>query len=115
MRIKIAIAALLAVMFAVAGVTLASADPDDPRHDDARVVNLFTVTTQFAFVDADRSGETAPTLGDQFVFSDDVFDRKGGTKLGITGVACTIVRLEPANTPTEATIQCQATIRLDGG
>jgi hypothetical protein len=100
MRMKIAIAAILAVVFAVAGVTLASADPDGARDDDARVINLFTVTVQTAFVDADRSGETGVTLGDQFVFSDDVYDRNSRTKLGISGVACTVVRLEPTDKPT---------------
>jgi hypothetical protein len=114
MRIKFTLAAILAVLFAVAGVTLASAHSDGSRDDHARVIELFTVTAQSTFIDADRSGE-GPTLGDEFVFSDDLFDHKGGTKVGTDGVVCTIVRLEPPNSATEATLQCQATISLSGG
>jgi allene oxide cyclase-like protein len=115
MRTKIMIAAVLAVLFAVAGVTLAAADSNGSGDDDQpRVIKLF------AFNDPDRSvsvdvpptGGTAPTLGDGFVFSGDVFDHKGGTRLGTTAVQCTIVRLEP---PTEAVLQCVATISLEGG
>jgi hypothetical protein len=114
MRIKITIAAILAVLFAVAGVTLASADSNGSRDDHAQVINLFAVTAQFAFIDADKSGD-APTLGDEFVFSDDLFDHQGGTKIGTDGVVCTIVRLEPQDKPTDAVLQCQATISLAGG
>jgi hypothetical protein len=114
MRIKITLAAILAVLFTVAGVTLASADSSGTRDDNGQAIELFSVTAQFAFIDTDRSGD-GPTLGDEFVFADDLFDHKGGKKVGTDGVVCTIVRLEPPNKPTEATLQCQATISLSGG
>jgi hypothetical protein len=114
MRIKITLAATLAVLFAVAGVTLAAADSSRSGDGHAQVIKVFSVTAQFAFIDTDKSGAD-PTLGDEFVFSDDLFDRKGGTKLGTDGVVCTIVRLQPATAPTEASLQCQATISLAGG
>jgi hypothetical protein len=123
MRTKLAIAAVLAVVFAVAGVTIASADSKGSRHDDdhARVIKLFSRTADEAraqFVDVpplQHSDTDPPTLGDHFVFSDDLFDHEGGTKVGIDGAVCTVVRLDPLSGPTEAVLQCQATISLADG
>jgi hypothetical protein len=115
MRTKFLIATVLAAVFAAAGVTFASADSHSAGDDGAQSIELFAVTDQFAFIDADGSGETAPTVGDQFVFSDNLFDHKGGTKVGTDGVSCTFVHVAPAATPTEGTLQCVATVSLAGG
>jgi hypothetical protein len=55
-------------------------------------------------------GEPGDSLGDQSVFSQDLF--RGGEKVGVSGVVCTLVRLEPR---VSATLQCVATARLPGG
>ena len=117
MRSKITIAAVLAVIFAAAGVTLAAADSGGSGDDGApRVITLFAFSDpdRATFVDVAPTGD-APTLGDRFVVSGDVFDRKGGTSLGVTAVDCVFVRFEPIDSPTEATLQCVATISLEGG
>jgi len=116
MRIRLTITAVVAVIMAVAGVTLASAHSKGSRGDDhgARVIKLFAVTVQHHFVDLPPEAtpsNPAPSLGDEDVFSDDVFDKKGGTKLGTDGGVCTIVRVEP----TSAVAQCAATLSLGGG
>ena len=117
MRTKFTIAAVLAVIFAAAGVTLAAADSNGSGDDGSpRVITLFAFNDpdRSTSVDVDPTGAT-PTLGDRFVFSGDLFDRKGGTELGITAVDCVFVRFDPIDSPTEATLQCVATISLEGG
>src|SRR5688500_10835065 len=117
MRTKFTIAAVLAVIFAAAGVTLAAADSNGSGDDGSpRVITLFAFNDpdRATTVDVAPTGDT-PSLGDRFVFSGDVFDRKGGTELGITAVDCVFVRFDPIDSPTEATLQCVATISLEGG
>ena len=55
-------------------------------------------------------GEPGGSLGDQFVNSGDLF--RAGEKVGIDGVVCTLVRLEPM---VSATSQCVATAELPKG
>src|SRR5919107_2912941 len=57
MRTKFLIATVLAAVFAAAGVTFASADSHSAGDDGAQSIELFAVTDQFAFIDADGSGE----------------------------------------------------------
>jgi hypothetical protein len=108
MRSKLLSAALLAVVLAIAGGTLASAHGGSDRHR-ARVVTLFAVTDQEQFVDL---GKTGPSLGDMDVFSDNVFDHEGGTQLGTDGGVCTIVRLDST---TSATAECVVTVSVTAG
>ncbi|WP_071287109.1 allene oxide cyclase barrel-like domain-containing protein [Mycolicibacterium llatzerense] len=49
--------------------------------------------------------------GDQFIFSGDVFDRQGGTKLGRTAGQCTTV----SGDATSGDVSCTETFILDGG
>lgn len=76
MRTRLSIAAIVAVVLAVAGVALASADSSGGSSNDrsVRVINLFTLTVQEEFIDLGAPGP-APSLGDQFVFSEDVSRR----------------------------------------
>jgi hypothetical protein len=55
-------------------------------------------------------GEPGDSLGDQFVTSSDLFG--GDEQVGIDGVVCTLLRLEPM---VSATAQCVATAKLPKG
>ena len=94
MRSKLAVAALAAASLAFGGVTLASASSNGSSGDNrAQTMNLFSLTVQIEFIDLGPEGFS---LDDQQVFSDDLFDKKGGTKLGFDDGVCTIVRVEDA-------------------
>jgi hypothetical protein len=71
--------------------------------DDDRftVVRVTAVTVQEAGLDL---GDTGDSLGDEFVFSDDLFS--GGRKVGIDGVVCTLVRWSRWSPPL-----CSASLR----
>jgi hypothetical protein len=110
MRIKLFVAAALAVILSTAAVTLASASGETSSDDDATVITLFSTQDEFTFLDLDRSGGTTATMGDQVVFTDVLFDRQGGKEVGTDGVACTVV----AVTASAETDQCVATFSLTG-
>jgi Allene oxide cyclase barrel like domain len=112
MRVKLAVAGIAAAMLAVGGVTLASAHPAGSSHDHGvRVIKVFALTVQSASLDL---GDPGFSLGDQQVFADDLYDHKGGTKVGTDGVVCTIVRITDASTGS-GTAQCLATASLADG
>jgi hypothetical protein len=112
MRVKLAVAAICAVGLAVGGVTLASAHPTGSSDDHGtQVFTVFTVTVQSESLDLGPQGFS---LGDQVVFADDVYDHKGGTKIGTDGVVCTVVRVTDAATGS-GTAQCVATAQLADG
>jgi hypothetical protein len=112
MRVKLAVAGITAALIAAGGVTLASAHESGSSHDrGTQVFTVFTVTVQSQFLDLGPQGFS---LGDQQVFSDDVYDHKGGTKIGTDGVVCTIVRVTDASTGS-GTAQCVATASLPDG
>jgi hypothetical protein len=102
-------------MCAIAAVTLASlpaasASPSAGRSsddDDVDVIRVTAVDAQDTFLDL---GEPGDSLGDQSVFSQDLFRK--GEKVGTAGVVCTLVRLEPM---VSATAQCVATAELPRG
>jgi hypothetical protein len=106
MRFKLAAAAIAAGGLALGGVTLASAD------SDGQTIKLFTRTAQ-AEENIDL-GSKGFSLGDQLVFSDDVYNKKGGTKIGFDGGVCTIVRVDDA-AKFAGTSQCIATLHLADG
>jgi hypothetical protein len=115
MRIKLSIAAIVAVLLAVAGVSLASADSSGSSgDDDARVIKLFAVVDQEAFLNVPPDATTLG-LGAQFVFSDILYDGPKGDRVGEDGGVCTITNRQPETNPTEATAQCVATLSLSGG
>jgi len=56
-------------------------------------------------------GEPGEGPGDQFIFSGDVFDYKGGTKLGHTAGQCTTM----SGDATSGDVFCTETFTLEGG
>jgi hypothetical protein len=98
-RVGLGIAAATAVTaggFALAG-SAGSAGPSG-------TIRLFEHDTSQAQIDL---GDKGAGPGDQFVFAGDVFDRKGGKKLGRLGGVCTTV------SPTETF--CVSNFKLHGG
>jgi hypothetical protein len=111
MRGSFYVVAIAAATFAVAGVTLASANSTGSSDEDSvKTIAVFAPTVQFEFIDL---GPKGTSLGDQFVFSDDLLTRRGGQTVGFDGGVCTIVRRDPsANSDTS---QCVVTFSLAGG
>jgi hypothetical protein len=92
---KLSLAATAALVLAVASVTLASASASSSATQTSdkkstQVIHLVARTVQDATLDR---GEPGDSLGDQFIFSDDLF--RGGRKVGHDGGVCTLVRLVP--------------------
>jgi hypothetical protein len=110
MKQKLRLGSVLLFLLAVAAITVgpASSSGSGSGDDDhVQVIRVHAVTVQEAGVDL---GETGDSLGDEFIFSDDLF--KHGKKVGIDGGVCTLVRLEPM---VSATLQCIATAELPKG
>jgi hypothetical protein len=112
MRNKFRVGAVVVLLLAVASITGASASSSSPnstaREDDnVEVISVTSVETQSKFLDL---GERGDSLGDQFVFSGNLFRR--GEKVGTDGGVATIVRLQPR---VLATLQFVATAVLPGG
>jgi hypothetical protein len=101
----------MAVILAAGGVALASASPTQSSSGDqsGREIKLFAKTVQNEDIDLGTKGIS---LGDQFVFSDDLSREKGSEKIGFDGGVCTLVRLDQK---TSATAQCEVTLWLKGG
>lgn len=60
--------------------------------------------------DEGESEQQAPEIGDSFAFADDLYDSKGGGKVGRDGVTCTVVRVaDPGD------LLCVGTFVLEGG
>jgi hypothetical protein len=100
------------LVLAVAGITLASASPpasvaSTDNKDRVQVIHLVARADQETFLDL---GEQGNSLGDQMVFSDNLF--RGGKKVGISGATCTLVRLVPR---VSVTFQCVVTLSLPRG
>jgi hypothetical protein len=113
MRFKLAVAAIAATTLAAGGVTLASADSGGSSDGNGgQTIKLFTVL-QKPTADIDL-GDEGFSLGDQQVFSDDVFAKKGGAKLGFDAGVCTIVRVTDPKT-FAGTAQCVVTVSLAEG
>ncbi|HJW79590.1 MAG TPA: allene oxide cyclase family protein [Beijerinckiaceae bacterium] len=109
MRIKLLLAAMVAVALSTTAVTLASASGGSSSNDnDATVVTLFSTQDKSTFLDLDGSGMTAPTMGDQVVFTDVLFDHSGGREVGSDAVVCTVMKV----TASAETDQCSATFSL---
>ena len=72
-----------------------------------QTLRLFEHDTTQANIDLGDRGESA---GDQYVFAGDVFDRKGGTKLGRAGGTCTTV-----STGATGEVLCAVNLTLPGG
>jgi hypothetical protein len=113
MRKQLSLAIAVALVLAVASITLASASPpaasvaSTNNKDHVQVIHLVSRVDQETFLDL---GEQGDSLGDQIVFSDNLF--RGGKKVGISGATCTLVRLEPR---VSVTFQCVGTLSLPRG
>ncbi|TGB06623.1 dirigent protein [Streptomyces sp. MZ04] len=57
-----------------------------------------------------QSEQPAPDIGDSFAFADDLYDSKGGGKVGRDGVTCTVVRVADPDD-----LLCVGTFVLEGG
>jgi hypothetical protein len=111
MRSKLAVVAILAVALVLGTVTLAAGRSNGSSGaNGAQTINLFVLTVQDQFLDL---GPQGLSLGDEDVFSDDLFTSKGGSKVGFDGGKCTAVRLDKASNM--ATFQCLVTVSLKGG
>ena len=71
-------------------------------------LSFFEHDTQQTTVDL---GARGPGPGDQFIFSGDVFDHAGGTKLGFTTGLCATL----SGNDTTGETMCTQTFLLDGG
>ncbi len=112
MRSKLITSAIVLVVLAAGGAALAATSGSSSQAAATQTLKVFSVTVQQEFVDANLDGP-APGLGDQFVFSDDLFTQKGGEKIGVDGGVCTIVRLDDHGNTTTA--ECAVTGELHGG
>jgi hypothetical protein len=102
MQKKLGLGTVLALAFAVAVIMVtpaASSGSGSGDDDHVQVIRVRAVNAQESFNDV---GDPGPSLGDQFVLSQDLF--RHGTKVGTAGVVCTFVRVEE----TGATALCQA-------
>jgi hypothetical protein len=111
MRKKLRLGVLVALLLAVGSIMIASASssPTSSSAADDNEVEVLRVTAAVvseAFLDLDGSGEDNVTLGDQAVFTSNLF--RNGKRIGLDGGFCTLVRLP-------ALFQCVGTNSLPGG
>ena len=109
---KCRLIAVLALALAIGVVSLVPAAAAAAR---VTVINLTLRTVQEAELDLGTPGFS---VGDRFVFSDNVF--RNGRRVGVLGGECTLTRLRPnplpeGQEPTSGTFQCVATVRLPRG
>jgi hypothetical protein len=111
MGMKVRLGGVVALLLAVASFTVASASSSptssSATDDEVEVIRVTAVDVQDTFLDLGEPGES---LGDQSIFSQDLF--RQGEKVGTAGVVCTLVRVEPM---VSATVQCVATAELPRG
>jgi hypothetical protein len=107
MRGLIGVAALTVAMAVTLTTGVASANGGGDR---TRKVSVWTETVQDNFLDL---GDPGVTLGDRFIFSDDVSRTRGGDVIGSTGGECTVVRVDEEFY--DSTVQCLVTVWLRGG
>jgi hypothetical protein len=101
-------AIVMLVLVSLPAASASSSAPASSSDDDrVQVIRVTAVTAQANDLDL---GEPGDSLGDQFIFSDDLF--RGGEKVGIAGGVATLVRLEPM---VSATLQFVATAELPRG
>jgi hypothetical protein len=110
---KFAIPVVVFVVLALGGVALAnSRSPGHARtNSPVQRIKVFAQAVQLKMIDL---GDPGFSLGDQIVFSDNLFTRQNGDKLGIDGVVCTVVGVADAGTGS-GTLQCPGTFAIGGG
>jgi hypothetical protein len=111
--------AVLALALTIGVVSLVPAAIGAKEHKEhgkkVQILNLTTLTDQQADLDLGASG---PSVGDRFVFSENVF--RGKQKIGTDGGECVVVRLEPnpvpqGQEPTSVTVNCAVSAQLPKG
>jgi len=98
----------LVFLTALLATVLSSATFASARTDDVTVLHFTAREVESHFVDAAPTGP-APSLGDTFVFSEDL--ARDGRNVGFDGGVCTAVRVQ--NRP--AAFQCVVTAHLRDG
>ncbi len=104
---------ILAVALAliVGNLTLTSATASSSSSNDHRTtLHLVSNTVDEADLDFNEKG---PSLGDQFVFTDNLF--KNGKRVGEDHGSCTLVRITGTGASAEFTVHCQVTLVLAAG
>ncbi len=111
MRNKFRLGAVVVFLLAVASITVASTSSSSGNSGDRgkRSVEVIRVTGIFVEESVSDLGEPGDSLGDQLAFTQDLFRR--GEKVGIAGVVCTLMRLEPVG----GTLHCVGTAQLPKG
>ena len=116
MGAKFRVFAVVVLALTIGVVSLAATATGEKKHGGkVTVIDLTTRTVQEADLDL---GATGFSVGDRFVFSDNVF--RDSEQVGILGGECTTVRFEPhpvpqGQEPTSVTFQCVASIQLPDG
>ncbi|MFF5495209.1 hypothetical protein [Streptomyces aquilus] len=87
-----------------AAATLVTAAPASAAADDDFTLYAKEVPSE------DQGPQQAPKVGDSFSSADDLYQHKGGDKVGRDGAVCTVVR-----TGDPMDIQCVGTFSLSGG
>jgi hypothetical protein len=96
MGTKLRLVVVTGVALAVGVASFASAADNKTDGRKKVTINLTAKTFQEAELDL---GATGFTLGDRFVFSDDLF--QNGRNVGLVGVECTAVRILPQPLPAD--------------
>ncbi|MFG2829869.1 allene oxide cyclase barrel-like domain-containing protein [Streptomyces sp. NPDC048434] len=99
------LAALLFCAPSASAFTGTGGGPNPPREE---VFQLVAKQTQGGLVDVDGSG--GPSLGDEFVFSGNLF--RGSIAVGTFSEICTLTRFEPTD---EFDLQCASDLSLSQG
>jgi hypothetical protein len=107
---KLSVVAALAAFLAVLAAPVADARRGDDKRGKSKVIKLFATTVQSVELDL---GDPGLSLGDRFVFSDDLRRRRGGPVIGETGAECVVTRIDE---PTySVTFHCVGTASLPRG
>ncbi len=110
---KLALATVVAVALASAGVALANGHSTGAARakDHVQRIKVFAPTVQFKMIEL---GDPGFSLGDELVFSDDLLTSKHGHEVGFNGGLCTVVRVGDATVGT-GTLECEITFSLSNG
>jgi hypothetical protein len=101
----------VAVALIVGNLTLTSATASSTSSNDHRTtLHLVSITVDGADLDFNKQG---PSLGDQFVFTDNLF--WNGKRVGEDHGSCTFTRITGTATSPSFTAECQVTLVLAAG
>jgi hypothetical protein len=109
MRKRVAFGAVLAIVLGVVGFYAVGpvGSTTNSTSTGGRTIRLFEHDTQQASIDL---GDKGVSPGDRFIWSGELFDRKGGKKVGRTGGDCENTGTAPHNDSL-----CTASFMLAGG